>query len=231
MFSDNYLRDVVLHYAQLTIANMPFIYMHFLIFFVLWTVCRYVFLDDFFCFYRNVNAKYFYGYIFTMLVLMMLVSLFISTSFYRDRILFMRNDFIFLAGVLLLPLRAVFVLILALVCSVIKVGNFQLDMPFFQRSVDMLIYGLVGMFVRKSLNVDLQNMVWSDLWFIAVNKLLASICSAAVFAFFISDIWNIYFDALILRVIGWPVVSLPLLIGFIYCMKMDWREYCRRMRV
>ena len=50
MFSDNYLRDVVLHYAQLTIANMPFIYMHFLIFFVLWTVCRYVFLDDFFLF-------------------------------------------------------------------------------------------------------------------------------------------------------------------------------------
>jgi hypothetical protein len=48
MFSDNYVRNTVLHYAQLTIANMPYIYMHFLIFFVLWTVCRYIFLDDFF---------------------------------------------------------------------------------------------------------------------------------------------------------------------------------------
>jgi hypothetical protein len=51
----------------------------------------------------------------------------------------------------------------------------------------MLIYGLVGMFC-KSLNVDLKNMVWSDFWFVAVNKLLASICSAGVFAFFISDV-------------------------------------------
>lgn len=231
MFSDNYLRDAMFYYTRLMIENMPFIYIHFLIFFVLWSVCRYLFLDDFVYFHRSMSARYFYGYVFAMLLLMMLVSLFISSSFYRDRILFMRNDFIFLAAVLLSPLRAVFILMLALVFSIVKVGDLQFDQSFVQRSLDMLIYGLVGMFVRRSLNVDLQNMVWSDFWFVAVNKLLASICSAGVIAVFISDAWGIFFDVLALRVVGWPVVSLPLLVGFIYCMQMDWREYSQRMRV
>ncbi|WP_089085361.1 hypothetical protein [Aquitalea magnusonii] len=231
MPNNNYLRYTAFHYVQLLLANMPLIYVHFLAFFVVWSVCRYLFLDGLLFFRHRVGVKWFYFYIFVLLALMVLVSLFISISFYQDRILFMRNDFIFLAGVLLVPVRAVFILILALLCSAVKLGELQLDVPFFQRFIDMLIYGLVGVLVRKSLNVDLQNMVWSDFWFIAVNKLLASVCSAGVFAIFFSDTWNLFFDVLVLRVLGWPVVSLPLLVGFIYCVQMDWREYRQQIPV
>lgn len=45
MPNNNYLRYTAFHYVQLLLANMPLIYMHFLAFFVVWSVYRYLFLD------------------------------------------------------------------------------------------------------------------------------------------------------------------------------------------
>lgn len=231
MFTDYYLWEMVSYYAHLVFSNFPFIFMHFFVFVMLWSIGRYFFLDDFVYFRPGYGVKWFDAYVFILIVLMILASFFISISFYRDRIFFIRNDFIFLAGVLLVPVRAIFVLLLGLFFSLIKLEDVQFDATFFQRFLDMLIYGLVGMLVRRALGVDLKNMGWSDFWFIAVNKLLASICSAAAFVILFSDAWNLIFNVLVLRLFGWPVVSLPLLVGFIYCMRLDCWKYQRHMLV
>ncbi len=229
MFADYSLWGVVLYYTNLIFSNLPFIFMHFAVFIILWSVGRYVFLDDFFSLYPSRNVKFFDAYVFILVVLMLLVSSFVSISFYKDRIFFVRNDFIFLAGVLLTPVRTFFVLLLGFIFSLSKAGGVQLDIALFQKLLDMLIIGLGGMLVRRALNVDLKNMGWEDFWFIAVNKLLASVCSAGVFVILFSDSWNIIFHVLVFRLFSWPVLSLPLLVGFIYCMRLDYWKYQRNM--
>lgn len=158
MLVDYSLWGMVSYYAHLVFSNLPFIFMHFAVFIILWSVGRYVFLEDFFSFYSSRNVKFFDTYVFILVVLMLLVSSFVSISFYKDRIFFIRNDFIFLAGVLLTPVRAFFVLLLGFVFSLNKAGGVQLDIALFQKLLDMLIIGLGGILVRRALNVDLKNM-------------------------------------------------------------------------
>ena len=231
MIADYSLWGVVSYYMHLIFSNLPFIFMHFVVFIMVWSVSRHIFLDDFSCLYSSCNVKFFDTYVFILIVMMLLVSTFVSISFYKDRIFFIRNDIIFLAGVLLTPFRTIFVLLLGFVFSLSKMGDVQLDVAFFQKFLDMLIYGLVGMLVRKALGVDLKSMSWEDFWFVAVNKLLASICSAGIFVVLFTDTWTMIFQVLVFRLFSWPVLSLPLLIGFVYCVRLDFWKYQRIMLV
>jgi hypothetical protein len=162
-----------------------------------------------------------------LLVVMILVSLVLSLILYFPMrvMLFLGNDFVYVAGVVLGWRRGWPVMLVGLLCLV---GRILLQgegcVWVLYVVLDVLVYYLTGGIVRTMLHVDADILSWSDILFVSINKILVSIFSATCWLLLMQDTWSNGFNLLLFRLVGWPLISLPLIALLLMLLREDYRQ-------
>lgn len=220
-----YLGDIFLmirYYLQYILALIPFVFIHILAMFSL----RFLLLPKFTMLdlSRLPNVNYFERYVFFLLLAMLTISftVFAYILLYDGVVFNLSNDFIFLAGVFLTVRKGVLLLLLGFLFELFQ-GYFHSKGVLWDTYLllDTVIYFIMGIVSGNMLHASINNIGWSDIFFICANKIIAFLVSASCWFLLVQESWFSGFNLLLFRLVGWPLISLPVISYFLFLMKQD----------
>lgn len=230
MYSLTDLFSIMSYHLHVILQNYLFILAHFFVLLLCWRYLRERYLSQ----GRQscgVNSSIILErYQQQLLIFMILVSLLLSLILYFPLrvILFLGNDFVYVAGVVLGWRRGWPVMLVGLLCLVGKVLLQGGEWGWVLYVVlDVLIYYLMGSVIRMVLHMDADILSWSDILFVCMNKILVCLFSAACWLLLMQDTWSNGFSLLLFRLVGWPLISVPLISLLLMLLREDYRE-CRQ---
>lgn len=229
MYSFADIFSTMRYHLHVLLQHFPFVLMHFAALILAWRSMRYRYVQS--C--RQTPcagcASVTEYYQQCLLALMVVVSLLLSLAlFYSIRItLYLCNDYVYMAGVLIGWRRGWPVMLVAMLCTAFRaylLGNDLIWLVYVL--LDVLIYYLIGSVLHRMLYLGLEDFSWYEILFICVNKIMVSIVSAACWVLLMQDSWFAGFNILLFRLIAWPLVSLPGIFFLLLILRSDYRQ-CR----
>ena len=230
MYSLADLFSILSYHLHVILQNYLFVLVHFLVLLLWWSFwrARYLLQDRQFDVVSSSIIMERYQQ--CVLIFMILVSLVLSLILYFPLrvMLFLGNDFVYVAGVVLGWRRGWPVMLVGLLCLIGRV--------FLQREewgwmlyvvLDVSIYYVMGGLMRMVLHMDADIFSWSDILFVCLNKILVSLFSAACWLLLMQDTWLNGFSLLLFRLVGWPLISVPLISLLLLLLREDYRS-CRQ---
>ncbi|MBA4709481.1 hypothetical protein [Aquitalea aquatica] len=217
------------YHLHVLLQHFPFVLMHFAALILAWRCLRHRYMQccqQIPCMRCAERTQQYQQY---LLMVMVLISLLLSLAlFYSLRItLYLANDYVYMAGVLIGWRRGWPVMLVAILCTAFRaflLGNDLIWLAYVL--LDVLIYYLIGSVLHRMLYVGLEDFSWYEILFICVNKIMVSIISAACWVLLMQDSWFAGFNILLFRLIAWPLVSLPVIIFLLLIFRGDYRQ-CR----
>lgn len=228
MYSLADLFSIMSYHLHIVLQNYIFVLAHFFVLVLWWRYLRGRYFrknQQSHCMSHSAILEHYQQ---QLLFIMIVVSLVLSLILYFPMrvMLFLGNDFVYVGAVVLGWRRGWPVMLVGLLCLV---GRVSLQgegwMWVFYVVLDVLIYYLIGGIVRMMLHVEADILSWGDILFVCINKILVSLFSATCWLLLMQDTWSNGFNLLLFRLVGWPLISLPLITLLLMLLREDYRQY------
>jgi len=229
MYSFADIFSTMRYHLHLLLQHFPFVLMHVAALLLAWRCLRRGYMQccrQMPCMRCAERTEQYQQY---LLIVMVLISLLLSLAlFYSLRItLYLANDYVYMAGVLIGWRRGWPVMLVAILCTACRAYLLGSDLIWqVYILLDVLIYYLIGSLLHKMLYLGLEDFSWNEILFVCVNKVMVSLVSAACWVLLMQDSWFAGFNILLFRLIAWPLVSLPVIFLLLIILSSDYRQ-CR----